>query len=54
MSKNNNEFGDIPLHITVGMGSKPLRKNASIIDYAYYFIVPTIHHYSIYRFDDFK
>ena len=57
ISKNNNEFGDIPhiaFHITVGMGSKPLWENASILDYAYYFIVPNIHHYSIYKFDDFK
>ena len=57
ISKNSNEFGDIPhvaFHITIGMGSKPLTKKASILDYAYYFIVPTIHHYTIYRFDDFE
>ena len=33
---------------------KYAKDNNLKVDYAYYFIVPTIHHYSIYRFDDFK
>lgn len=57
ISKNKSEFGDVPhiaLHVTLGIGSKPLSKQSKPLDYAYYFLVPTLHHYSIYRFSDVK
>jgi len=57
ISNNSNEFADIPhiaLHVVLGIGSKPLKIKSTWVDYVNYFIVPTIHHYSIYRFKKVK
>ena len=55
ISNNSSEYADVPniaLHVTVGIGSKPLPKKAKPIDYIHYFGVPFVHHYSIYQFSN--
>ena len=53
ISDDDSEYADVPniaFHITLGLGSKPLPKKPKPIDYANYFGVPILHHYSIYQF----
>ena len=55
ISNTKSEYAEVPniaFHITLGLGSKPLKKSPKTMDYLYYFGVPFIHHYSIYQFSN--
>ena len=51
VSENRSEFAEAPVvawHLTFGLGSKPLKKQASLIDWTRYIGVPLAHHLSMY------
>lgn len=55
VSTQTHEFSEVPhigYHFSLGLGSKPMPMGErSLVDYLHFYLVPFIHHYSIYWLD---